>query len=55
MGTVIDQNAAKRIKKRIDLALASGAKLLFGGEKRDSLLSPPILDNVYLSMAKGSQ
>ena len=55
MGTVIDQNAAKRIKKRIDLALASGAKLLFGGENRDSLLSPTILDHVDLSMAIVSQ
>ena len=55
MGTVIDEQAAYNIKQRINSAIASGAKLLYGGEIRGSLLSPTILDNVDLSMDLVSQ
>ena len=50
MGTVIDSNAANGIKTRIDLAIANGAKLLYGGTQEGALLSPTILDNVKLNM-----
>lgn len=55
MGTVIDEQAAYNIKQRIDLAVASGAILLYGGEMRGALLHPTILDNVDLSMELVSQ
>ncbi len=55
MGTVIDEQAAYNIKQRIDSAIAGGAKLLYGGEMKGSLLSPTILDNVDLSMELVSQ
>ncbi len=50
MGTVIDDQAAYVIKQRIDLAIASGAKLLYGGEIRGASLTPTILDSVDLTM-----
>jgi phosphonoacetaldehyde dehydrogenase len=50
MGTVIDENSAKIIEQRINSAIKSGAKLLYGGYRKGSLLSPSILDNVDLSM-----
>ena len=55
MGTVIDEQAAYIIKQRIDSAIASGAKLLYGGKIKGSLVSPTILDNVDLSMELVSQ
>jgi len=50
MGTVIDEGSAKKIQERIDSAIAHGAKLLYGGNRKGSLLSPTVLDNVDLSM-----
>ena len=50
MGTVIDENAADMIKNRIDSAILSGAKLLYGGKQKGALLSPTILDNVKVNM-----
>jgi phosphonoacetaldehyde dehydrogenase len=50
MGTVIDEQAANKIKQRIDSAISSGAKLIYGGKIKGALLSPTILDNVNLSM-----
>ncbi len=50
MGTVIDEQAARTIKQRIDWAISSGAKLLYGGRRNGALMAPTILDNVDLSM-----
>ena len=46
MGTVIDEHAAIIIKKRIDLAIESGATLLYGGLIEGALISPTIIDNI---------
>ena len=50
MGTVVDEEAAINIKRRIDSAITGGAKLLNGGTYSGALLSPTILDNVDLTM-----
>jgi len=50
MGSVVDEEAANNIKRRIDSAITGGAKLLYGGNQSGALLSPTILDNVNLSM-----
>ena len=50
MGTVVDEEAATKIKSRIDSAIEGGAKLLNGGTQSRALLSPTILDNVDLTM-----
>ncbi len=55
MGTVIDERAAYKIKQRIDLAISSGAKLIYGGKIEGALMSPTILDNVDLTMELVSQ
>ena len=46
VGTVIDESSAKLLEQRVELAVASGAKVLHGGERRGALLSPTIIDNV---------
>lgn len=50
MGTVIDEDSAKKIEKRINSAISQGASLLFGAKREGPLLSPTVLDNVNLSM-----
>lgn len=50
MGTVIDEDSAKKIEKRINSAISKGAKLLYGGKRQGALLSPTVLDHVDLSM-----
>jgi aldehyde dehydrogenase (NAD+) len=50
MGTVIDEESAIRIEKRINSAISAGAKLLYGGQRTGALLSPTVLDYVDLSM-----
>lgn len=50
MGTVIDEDSAIRIEKRINSAITAGAKLLYGGDRVGALLSPTVLDYVDLSM-----
>jgi aldehyde dehydrogenase (NAD+) len=46
MGTVIDEAAAIRIERRVDDAIAQGARLLCGHERRGALYAPTVLDRV---------
>jgi aldehyde dehydrogenase (NAD+) len=46
MGTVIDEAAAIRIERRVDDAIAAGARLLCGHERRGALYAPTVLDRV---------
>lgn len=50
MGTVIDENAAKLFESRVNEAVAQGAKLLIGNERRGALYSPTVLDHVLPHM-----
>ena len=50
MGTVIDEAAAKLFETRVNEAVAQGAKLLAGNERRGALYSPTVLDRVDPSM-----
>jgi phosphonoacetaldehyde dehydrogenase len=46
MGTVIDEPAAIRIERRVDDAIARGARLLCGHKRAGALYAPTVLDNV---------
>jgi putative phosphonoacetaldehyde dehydrogenase len=46
MGTVIDEAAAACFERRVDDAIARGAKLLYGNERDGALYSPTLLDHV---------
>jgi aldehyde dehydrogenase (NAD+) len=46
VGTVIDEAAAETIAGRVADAVASGARLLYGGERDGALLIPAVLDDV---------
>ena len=46
MGTVIDAAAATLFESRVNEAVAQGAKLLTGNERRGALYSPTVLDRV---------
>jgi putative phosphonoacetaldehyde dehydrogenase len=46
VGTVIDEEAALRLENLVHNAVAQGAKLLLGGERRGALLAPTVLANV---------
>ena len=50
VGTVIDEDAAIKIQKRVDDAVKSGAKVLFGNIREGALYSPTLVDNVSLNM-----
>ena len=50
MGTLIDEDAAKKIKNRVDIAISEGAKLIYGNKRVGALYSPTIIDNVNLKM-----
>jgi putative phosphonoacetaldehyde dehydrogenase len=50
MGTVIDEEAAKLFEARVNEAVAQGAKLLLGNERRGALYSPTVLDHVRPEM-----
>ena len=50
MGTVIDAQAAMLFESRVNEAVAQGAKLLLGNQRRGALYSPTVLDGVDLSM-----
>ena len=50
MGTVIDAAAAQQFESRVNEAVAHGAKLLVGNERRGALYSPTVLDNVDPAM-----
>ena len=51
MGTVIDEQAAMLFESRVNDAVAQGAKLLLGNQRRGAQYSPTVLDGVDLSMA----
>jgi phosphonoacetaldehyde dehydrogenase len=46
MGTVIDEAAALHFEAKVDAAIASGARLVTGNERRGALYSPTVLDHV---------
>jgi phosphonoacetaldehyde dehydrogenase len=50
MGTVIDEAAAMLFESRVNEAVAQGAKLLVGNQRRGALYSPTVLDRVNPQM-----
>ena len=50
MGTVIDEPAAKFFESRVNEAVAQGAKLLVGNQRRGALYSPTVIDHVTPDM-----
>ncbi len=46
MGTVIDEAAAKLFEARVNEAVAQGARLLVGNERRGALYAPTVVDRV---------
>ena len=46
MGTVIDEPAAKLFEQRVNEAVAQGAKLRAGNERKGALYSPTVVDHV---------
>ena len=50
MGTVIDEPAAMLFESRVNEAVAQGAKLLAGNQRRGALYSPTLLDHVSPQM-----
>ena len=50
MGCVIDETAAKHFETVVNEAIAGGAKLLYGNQRRGALYSPTVLDHVDPAM-----
>ncbi len=50
MGTVIDEAAATLFESRVNEAVAQGARLLVGNQRRGALYSPTVLDRVDPAM-----
>jgi putative phosphonoacetaldehyde dehydrogenase len=50
MGTVIDEAAAKSFVDKVDEAVARGAKLLHGNQRRGALYAPTLVDHVTPDM-----
>lgn len=50
MGTVIDEAAAMEFERRVNAAVAAGARLLVGNKRRGALYSPTVLDRVTPDM-----
>ena len=50
MGTVIDEAAAMLFESRVNEAVAQGARLMVGNQRRGALYSPTVLDQVDQSM-----
>ena len=50
MGTVVDEAAARYCEDRVNEAVAHGAKLLVGNERRGALYSPTVVDHVTQDM-----
>lgn len=46
VGTVIDEPAAQLLEERVRKAVAQGAKVLTGGERRGALLAPTVIADV---------
>ncbi|MFO1274164.1 MAG: phosphonoacetaldehyde dehydrogenase [Rubrivivax sp.] len=50
MGTVIDEAAARLFERRVDDAVAAGARLLHGNRREGALYSPTLIDRVQGGM-----
>jgi putative phosphonoacetaldehyde dehydrogenase len=50
MGTVIDAEAAEVIERRVNDAVAQGAKLLWGNQRKGALYAPTVVDRVRPEM-----
>jgi len=50
MGTVIDEDAARLFESRVNEAVAQGARLLVGNQRRGALYAPTVLDRVRPEM-----
>jgi DNA polymerase III gamma/tau subunit len=50
MGTVIDEPAARLFESRVNEAVAQGARLLVGNQRRGALYAPTVLDRVDPTM-----
>ncbi|MDD5025892.1 MAG: aldehyde dehydrogenase family protein [Candidatus Peribacteraceae bacterium] len=50
IGTVIDEEAAMTIERRIQQACAMGAKLLIGGRRKGALIEPTLVDYIRPDM-----
>jgi phosphonoacetaldehyde dehydrogenase len=46
VGTLIDEPAAELVESRVGAAVADGASLLAGGDRRGAQIVPPVLDHV---------
>jgi aldehyde dehydrogenase (NAD+) len=46
VGTVIDEESAKRLESSVREAVAQGAKVLLGGNRNGALLEPTVISNV---------
>jgi aldehyde dehydrogenase (NAD+) len=46
VGTLIDEEAATRVERRVVAAVEDGARLLSGGERTGAQIVPPVLENV---------
>ena len=46
VGTVIDEASAIQLQRVVELAVAAGAKVLIGGERRGALLAPTVIAQV---------
>jgi len=51
LGPLINELEAKNIQGKINASLKKGAKLLYGNKRKNSLLSPTVLDKVRLNMS----
>jgi acyl-CoA reductase-like NAD-dependent aldehyde dehydrogenase len=50
MGTVIDEPAAMFFESRVNEAVAQGAKVLVGNQRRGALYAPTVVDQVHPDM-----
>ncbi|HEY5323696.1 MAG TPA: aldehyde dehydrogenase family protein, partial [Caldimonas sp.] len=50
MGTVVDETAARYCEDKVNEAVARGARLLVGNERRGALYSPTVVDHVTQDM-----
>ncbi len=50
IGTVIDEDSARTIERRVADAVAAGAELTTGGERSGAQIRPPVLDHVRPEM-----
>jgi aldehyde dehydrogenase (NAD+) len=46
IGTLIDEEAAERVERRVAAAIGAGARLVRGGQREAAQIVPPVLDSV---------